>query len=274
MYTDPSGYQQMLSDENNNIKWSFQDEIARMEGCMGISNGIDISFNSIWNAYTQTMSKNGYIGGFNNFMNQYDNQIGNSDFNGQLNISWNTQKKSTSELIKTRIGDTEFVYSDFTVYPTIRHSIVVELNGSFSGQGGDQSLPSWLTWTNNGINTAAYGAYKVGGSIRFMKGGSLSLKYYVSAWTGGSRASITTFNLSKLGTGFGYGTSFISAGIGITNFILSDKQHWSDYGRLLISLTSATLTCFPATTGVGIGLGVADAAGGFNGFYNYLDANQ
>jgi len=164
-------------------------------------------------------------------------------------------------------GKSNTTHSELT-----RSEVIVEYDAS--GQGGDPSLPGWLTWSNNGVNAAAYGAYEVGGSMRFMKGGSLSLKYYASAWTGGSRASITTFNLSKLGTGFGYGTSFVGAGIGVTNFILSDKQHWSDYGRLGVSLTSATLTCFPATTGVGIGLGVADAAGGLNGFYNYLDANQ
>ena len=135
------------------------------------------------------------------------------------------------------------------------------------------SLSPWLGWTNNGINAAAYIAYEAGGSIRLIKGGSLSFQYYASAWTGGSRARITTYNLSKIGTGVGVGTSITGAVMGGINFTLSDKS-WGNYGQLGISLLSAGLTLGGPTTPIGIGIGVMDLAGGFNGFYNYLDANQ
>ena len=109
--------------------------------------------------------------------------------------------------------------------------------------------------------------------MRLTKGGSLSLKYYASAWTGGSKARITTYNLLKLGTGVGYGTSFLGAGIGAVNFALSDKS-WGDYGALGISLLSSGLTLSGYTAPIGIGMGFIDLAGGFNGFYNYLDNQQ
>ena len=135
------------------------------------------------------------------------------------------------------------------------------------------SLSPWLGWTNNGINAAAYGAYEAGGSMRLIKGGSISFQYYASAWTGGSKARITTYNLSKIGTGVGVGTSITGAVMGSINFALSDKS-WGDYGQLSISLLSAGLTLGGPTSPIGIGIGVMDLAGGFNGFYNYLDANQ
>jgi hypothetical protein len=135
------------------------------------------------------------------------------------------------------------------------------------------SLSPWLGWTNNGINAAAYSAYEAGGSIRLIKGGNLSFQYYASAWAGGSKARITTYNLSKIGTGVGVGTSITGAVMGGINFALSDKS-WGDYGQLSISLLSAGLTLGGPTTPIGIGIGVMDLAGGFNGFYNYLDANQ
>jgi hypothetical protein len=134
-------------------------------------------------------------------------------------------------------------------------------------------LPSWLSWTNNGVNAGAYGAYEVGGTFRLAKSGSLSLGWYKSGWSTGNQYVKTTFSMSKLGSGVGYGTSFLGVLMGGYNFSVSDKS-WGDYGQLGVSVLSAGLTCFPATTPVGIGIGVIDVAGGFNGFYNYLDGNQ
>lgn len=106
--------------------------------------------------------------------------------------------------------------------------------------------------------------------MRLTKGGSLSLKYYASAWTGGSKARIATYNLRKLGTGIGYGTSFLGAGVGMVNFAVSDRS-WGDYGALGISLLSSGLTLSGKAAPIGIGMGFIDAVGGFDGFYNYLD---
>jgi hypothetical protein len=73
--------------------------------------------------------------------------------------------------------------------------------------------------------------------------------------------------------GFGTGVTVVNGFIGVVDFGLSDKS-WGDYGQLGVSLLSTGLTLGGATAPVGIGIGVVDAFGGFNEFYNLLDANQ
>ena len=65
------------------------------------------------------------------------------------------------------------------------------------------------------------------------------------------------------------------AAYGVREFALSD-QSLGDYGRLGVSGLSSYLTYTPEpiSTLFGLGIGVTDAAGGFNGFYNYLDFSQ
>ncbi len=48
------------------------------------------------------------------------------------------------------------------------------------------------------------------------------------------------------------------------------------YGKMGIGLLSAGLTYTPEpiTTTIGIGIGLVDVFGGFNGFYNWLDDQQ
>lgn len=62
-------------------------------------------------------------------------------------------------------------------------------------------------------------------------------------------------------------------GLGIIDFGMSD-QSWGDYGRLGVSLLSASLTLGSVTAPVGIGMGLIDMGGGFDRFYNYLDNQQ
>jgi len=71
------------------------------------------------------------------------------------------------------------------------------------------------------------------------------------------------------------GSGFTIAGgiIGGVNFAISDKS-WGDYGQLGVSMLSTGLTLGSATAPIGIGIGLIDAFGGFNGFYNYLDNQQ
>jgi hypothetical protein len=73
----------------------------------------------------------------------------------------------------------------------------------------------------------------------------------------------------------GFGTGFTVAGgfIGVVNFGLSDRS-WGDYGQLGVSLLSTGLTFGSVTAPIGIGIGLIDTFGGFNGFYNYLDNQQ
>lgn len=135
--------------------------------------------------------------------------------------------------------------------------------------GGGEPLPSWLGWTNNSINTVAYGVYATGGSAGMLSSGAV--RYYPNAWTGNQY--IKTFNLTKLGTNVGYGTSALGFGFGIYNFAVSDKS-WGDYGQLGVSLLSSSLTLSGYTAPIGIGIGFIDVAGGFNGFYHYMDTQQ
>jgi hypothetical protein len=168
-----------------------------------------------------------------------------------------------------------FVHGKFKQNP---HATVGALMpGDWDGQGegakGGNGVSSLLGWSNNLITTAAYSATEIGGSMRLTKGGNLSLKYYASAWTGGSRARITTYNLTKLGKGVGYGTSTLGFGYGIYNFAVSDKS-WGDYGQLGVSLLSSGFTLSGYTAPIGIGIGFIDVMGGFNSFYNFLNAQQ
>jgi hypothetical protein len=168
-----------------------------------------------------------------------------------------------------------FVHGKFKQNP---HATVGSLlPGDWDGQGegaeGGNGVSSLVGWSNNLITTAAYSATEIGGSMRLTKGGNLSLKYYASAWTGGSRARITTYNLTKLGKGVGYGTSFLGAGMGAVNFALSDKS-WGDYSAFGISLLSSGLTLSGVTAPIGIGLGFIDLMGGFDSFYEGINSIQ
>lgn len=144
-------------------------------------------------------------------------------------------------------------------------------SSSSTGSGGN----GLFGFLNNVFGSGAFAAQQAGGSIRFIKGGKVSLKHYVSGWTGGSRARITTYNLTKWGGRLGAGSSFAGVVYAGNEFYNSD-QSWGDYGRLGVSSASSalTLTPEPITTVIGLGLGFSDAGGGFNSFYNFLDASQ
>ncbi len=136
--------------------------------------------------------------------------------------------------------------------------------------GGGKSIPSSISWANNGASIAAYGATVVGGSVGFVKSAA-TLRWYANAWRG--NPYVETLDIARIGKGLGISTSLLGAGIGIVNFVLSDKS-WGDYGQLGVSLLSAGLTLDGITAPAGIGLGIVDAAGGFNSFYNALDIDQ
>lgn len=78
---------------------------------------------------------------------------------------------------------------------------------------------------------------------------------------------------ARYANGIGYGTSFLGAVLGYVTFADSSGS-WGDYGRLGVSLTSSTLTLGGSTAPIGIGMSWLDMAGGFDGFYNYLDSQE
>src|SRR5699024_11034110 len=80
-------------------------------------------------------------------------------------------------------------------------------------------------------------------------------------------------NTARNAKGVGIGTSIVGAGIGVLNFKESNKN-WGDYGQLGIAFSSSTLTLFGATAPIGIGVGIIDLSGGFDGFYNHLNQQE
>jgi hypothetical protein len=135
---------------------------------------------------------------------------------------------------------------------------------------GNEPLPSWSSWINNGLATVAYGGTVTGGSAGMLNSGAI--RYYANAWKGNQY--IKTFNLTKLGSNVGYGTSFVGFGIGLYNFFDTENKTWGTYGQLGISLLSSGLTLCGYTAPIGIGIGFIDVAGGFNDFYNDLDSQH
>ncbi len=81
-------------------------------------------------------------------------------------------------------------------------------------------------------------------------------------------------NATKFIKPVGVGTSIVGAGIGLYKFFGTENKTWGVYGQLGVSLLSSSLTLGGATAPIGIGIGVVDVFGGFNGFYNYLDNQQ
>ncbi len=77
-------------------------------------------------------------------------------------------------------------------------------------------MSSELNWWNasfSAMGIAGDVASLSNGSFRFKKGGSFSFKYYSSGWTGGSRANITTYSISKSGKNLSAATGVITTGM-------------------------------------------------------------
>ena len=207
---------------------------------------------SIENGYNITTSK---------FNEAYSEQSNSPDFDGTISV-------------QTGIID-YYTFVSFDKGKTWHQGNYINSKAIYStfnipsGGGGDP-LPTWSGWINSGTSAAAYGATVKGGSAGILNS-SGAVRYYPNAWTGNQY--IKTFNLTKVGTGVGYGTSAFGFFVGGYNFAVSDKS-WGDYGQLGISLLSSGLTLSGYTAPIGIGIGLIDVAGGFIGFYNYLDTQQ
>ena len=137
------------------------------------------------------------------------------------------------------------------------------------------SSNSWFGFANTAAGTAAFISSRSNGSVRLIKRGKFSPKYYTSGWAGGSRARIVTHSLAKWGIKLGRGVNITGSLYTGAEFLASNKT-WGDYGRLGVSGLSASLSALPepVTTVFGLSIGYTDAAGGFDDFYNFLDVNQ
>jgi hypothetical protein len=75
-------------------------------------------------------------------------------------------------------------------------------------------------------------------------------------------------------TRIGVGISVTSGILSIYRYSMIENPTWGDRTELGIGITSAILSSIPYTTYVGIGIGLVDIAGGFDGFYNFMDMNE
>ena len=104
-YTDPSGYRYYPQFYENEPKAGgggsqgsymfFPGELGDNTGYVaGYGNGADAvnpySLNTWWNAYIQS-TFNGFTGGLDNFLNQYNKQVGKSGFNGTITLRYNAR---------------------------------------------------------------------------------------------------------------------------------------------------------------------------------------
>ncbi|SDM14510.1 hypothetical protein SAMN05216273_11486 [Chryseobacterium taihuense] len=126
----------------------------------------------------------------------------------------------------------------------------VVLTGSSSGWGSQifghvkSFMDNWyspggkLNWF---VSSAATALENTAGSFRITNGdyngSSFSPKYYQSAWTGGSRARITTYNISKIGGFVGkasFGAAVVMDGVGVYNYYRNpdsnNKIHPAKFG--------------------------------------------
>ncbi len=127
-----------------------------------------------------------------------------------------------------------------------------------------------LIWANNAATVGAYGAAKKGGLVGTLYSGRM--RYWANTgW--GNQHVFQTYKVATIGKVLGYGSSLFGAGLGVETFIESDKS-WGDYGALGMTLLSSGLTLGTYTAPIGIGIGIADAFGAFDRFYNYLDIQQ
>ena len=89
--------------------------------------------------------------------------------------------------------------------------------------------------------------------------------------TAKTRASMA--NTARNAKGVGYGMTGVNILLASSKFADSNKN-WGDYGELGLGLTSSTLGLFRVTAPIGIGVGIIDLSGGFDGFYNHLNQQE
>jgi len=156
-------------EEDTKFKWSFQDEMARTERELGLWNGGNTSIYSYLSAFNKAF-QNGYKSDFTQFMRDVDKQASNSDFNGQLTFSYTTQKKSTAKFGKERIGNLEFEFTEFIVYPTVKHTFTINLwNGDINSLiigrfPFDERVGSYLVYPGRFGDSRDGGSRKHGGA--------------------------------------------------------------------------------------------------------------
>ncbi|MCX8526481.1 RHS repeat-associated core domain-containing protein, partial [Chryseobacterium formosus] len=96
------------------------------------------------------------------------------------------------------------------------HRMNLRNDSNWYANGGQAN---WFFASGAALTEASRGSFRLTNGA--YNGSSFSPKYYQSAWTGGSRARITTYNISKIGSIAGkasFGTGVIMDGIGVYNY--------------------------------------------------------
>ncbi len=75
-------------------------------------------------------------------------------------------------------------------------------------------------------------------------------------------------------TRMGVGTSIASGFVSVVAYMSIENPTWGNKAQLAVGLTSSVLSAIPYTTYVGVGIGLTDVAGGFNGWYNAWNSSE
>lgn len=259
-FNDPSGYRMAAADQG----WNLGAEHFEMR----IGNR-DSSGNHI---FGQSADNGGADGG-NAYTHEFWNNIRNR-FEDFLNDPNSVKNTSLASRGRNKYGveglwvQTVTISGDYRSWmdginsPSSQVNVVNKFNPDNVNSGGGSRWLSTLNNFNTWTGTAAFTAEKVLSGTRI--GSDIG---YQIAYKSIGKAT-------KYIQPAGVGTSIVGAGIGFYKFYGTKNKTWGVYGQLGVSLLSSGLTLSGVTAPIGIGIGVVDVFGGFNGFYNYLDNQQ
>jgi RHS repeat-associated protein len=143
----------------------------------------------------------------------------NSFFEGQSYYSWlktETMRKQAEALNQARI--VAFEKAELAAAEKAQQLLAqqtAELNWY-----GPAGKVNWGVVTTAALLENTQGSFRLTNGVK--NGSKLSLWYYSSGWSGGSRARITTYNISRIGKGlgrFGAGAGLIMDGMGVLGYL-------------------------------------------------------
>jgi len=250
-YSDPTGYKKKAVKEED--YYSFMghvyDLMRRINGGGGLS---------WWGSSYTGLIHQGYDVPVSDFLKAYDNAVGSDNATGiayvpQMVDYYNAHSYDGG---KTYYTKWEYLYSRTVNIPFE----VTSKDGNNWGTIGNASFFSGI-----GLSGIGYAA---------KSSATYTPQYAYRGMAKAEAAAAKTLNGIAKGTKvLGYGATTINIITSGIKFYTSDRS-WGDYGQLGIASLSFTLSFSGYTAPIGVGIGVIDIAGGFNGFYNHLDAQN
>ena len=244
-YIDPSGYDYYIdglwvggmSDSylSNPKNWAY---IASLNG-VGVNGAYSYDFTKL----DGNLHYNKYRGSYGFWLDRKLAKTGKANY---YNVNGNVYGISSTYNVSSR-----WIYMDAFVN-NIKESVKGNTMNAASGGEGWTDAAGHINDAIGGFGTAAG---KLSGTFRLTdgtyNGSNLSLKYYSSGWTGGSRAAITTYSAAEWGSRIGKGSIVVSVGLGAYNIYNGYQQDGCTYGLNAQVATGQTIG--------GIGGGMAGA---------------